>query len=327
MKMLAYGVNEEEREFFDRYGAEYGFELTLMEEKPSLRNLDTCRGMDVVNVLSDVPFTDEMYEKLRSLGVGIVVTRTIGYEHLHPEIAGKYGIKTANITYSPASVADYAIMMMLMSLRHIKPMLLRYAAQDYTQDGFRGREMHSLTIGIIGTGRIGEQVIRELGGFGARILCTSRRQKQSLKGLAEYVDEETLLRESDIVSLHLALTEETLHYMGKERLARMKEGAVLVNTARGGLVDSSALIEALRSGRLGAAALDMVDGDRLIYYRDFKNRMVPNEAMAILSAMPNVLMLPHMAYYTKEASEDMVGNSLLNALKLMRGEDCEFRLS
>ncbi|MDD6023644.1 MAG: NAD(P)-dependent oxidoreductase [Oscillospiraceae bacterium] len=326
MKMVVYAVNDEERIFFEAYKDQYAAELLLTEEKPSLENAGLAAGMDAVNVLSDVVITDAMYDRYKALGVQVVVTRTIGAEHMNLSYARKIGMKVCNITYSPASVADYAIMMMLMVLRHVKPMLQRYAGRDFTAQGIRGRELPNMTVGVIGTGRIGQTLIRHLSGFGCKVLAWSRTERKELEGLCDYVPLEQLLAESDIVSLHLSSTPETFHFMNAQRIGSMKPGAVLINTGRGALVDSWALIEGLESGHLGGAGLDMIDGDRSIYYRDFKNTLVPSREMAILSAMPNVLMLPHMAYYTDQASDDMVRLGLENALLLLEGKDCPFRL-
>jgi len=310
MKMTVYAVQPEERPFFEQYSREYGMELVLTEEKPSLKNLELLRGADAVNVVSDVVLTEEFWNSYQALGIQAAVTRTIGVEHMNREYAQKLGIPVFSITYSPNSVADYAIMMMLMVLRNVKPMLKRYEAQDYTASGLMGRELPNLTVGILGAGKIGIATARHLSGFGCRVLYWSRREKSELRGIADYVSQEELLARSDILSLHLVSNEETFHFLDSCRIGAMKNGAVLINTARGPLVDNGALIQALQNGHLGGAGLDVFDGDRSIYYRDFKNSPVPSRDMAVLQAMPNVLMLPHMAYFTDQAVADMVRNSM-----------------
>ena len=326
MKMLAYGVNSEVRVFFEEYRRRLGVDLTILSEKPTLENAALTTGMDCINVLSDTVLTDEMYDAYKKNGVKIAVTRTIGSEHMNIPYARKIGIQVCNVTYSPTSVADYAIMLMLMVLRNIKPMMLRYRGQDFTAPGIRGRELPNMTVGVIGAGPIGSAVIRHLSGFGCKILAWSRTPKPELSDFCRFVSLEALLAGSDIVSLHIPDNAETHHLLDRAQISRMKPGAVLINPARGELVDSEALIEALESGQLSGAGLDVVDGDRTIYYRDFKNQLVPSREMAILNAMPNVLLLPHMAYYTDQASEDMVRMSLENALLLYEGKPCDFRL-
>jgi lactate dehydrogenase-like 2-hydroxyacid dehydrogenase len=310
MKVTAYSVGAEEKEFFEKHRAAFGAEMRYVAEKPTLENADEAAGADCVSVLSSVVISDEMYDRYKALGVRLAVTRTIGVEHMNTEYAEKIGMPVRSITYSAASVADYAIMMMLMVLRNVKPMMQRYLGQDYTAHGIRGRELPDMTVGIIGAGRIGRTTAAHLSGFGCRVAYWDRNKKPDMDGVAEYAALDDLLEQSDIVSLHLALCGETRHFIDMEKIGKMKRGAVLINTARGPLVDSGALIDALESGKLGGAGLDVFDGDRLIYYRDFKNAIIQPRDMAVLNSMPNVLMLPHMAYYTDRASEDMVRNSL-----------------
>ena len=232
-------------------------------------------------------------------------------EHMNKAYAERLGIKIFNISYSPASVADYAIMMMLMLLRNIKPIMQRYLGQDYTMSGIRGRELPNMTVGVIGAGNIGQTVIKHLSGFGCRILYWNRHPKKELEKFAQYCDLQALLAQSDIISLHIASNNETYHFMNSDKINSMKEGALLINTARGSIIDSTALIKALESGHIAGAGLDVIDGDRNIYYRDHKNQMIIHHEMAILNSMPNVLMLPHAAYFTDQALEDMVHNSLV----------------
>ncbi len=321
MKMIVYSCDAQERALFDRFAADFGAELMCIEEKPVLDNASLAEGMDVVNILSATYITPEILDVYKACGVKMVVSRTIGVEHVDVAYANAAGIAVGNATYSPASVADYAIMMMLMVLRRIKPMLLRYAGQDYTARGYLGRELPNMAVGIVGLGRIGSTVARHLQGFGCRVLGYDRVPCPALEGVVEQVALEELYRRSDIVTLHVAATEETFHMIDADAIAQMKDGAVLINTARGTLVDSDALIDALESGKLSGAGLDVFDGDRLIYYRDFKNKIVPQRQQAVLNAMPNVLMLPHMAYYTDQAVEDMVRNSLDGARRYLAGED------
>lgn len=311
MKMIAYAVEPEEIPIFEKYCRDYNIALKLLKEKPNPTNIALANGYDCINVLSDTYITDEMWDAFQACGVRIAVTRCIGMEHMNKAYADKLGIKIFNITYSPASVADYAIMMMLMLLRNVKPILQRYLGQDYTMSGIRGRELLNMTVGVIGAGHIGQTVIKHLSGFGCRVLYWNRHPREELEGLAAYCELDSLLAQSDIVSLHIASNNETYHFMDSDRINSMKPGAILINTARGPLVDSAALIDALESGHMAGAGLDVIDGDRNIYYRDYKNQMIVHHEMAILNAMPNVLMLPHAAYFTDQALEDMVHNSLI----------------
>lgn len=324
IRMLVFGCTDAERPIFEKNAARYGVDLTLRNEKITEELAHCAEGMDCINVQSSPILTDSMYETFRACGVRLAVSRTIGYEHMNLPAAKKTGIAVCNITYSPSSVADYAIMLMLMTTRKIKPMVRRYIAQDYRMDGLLGRELPNLTVGIAGYGRIGQTVARHLSGFGCRVLAWNRTPRED--GSAQFVDLDTLLRESDILTLHLALNRETHHFIDADRIAQMKDGAILINTARGGLVDTPALIEALESGKLGAAGLDMFEGDRDIYYRNYENRLVVQHDKAILDSLPNAVMLPHAAYYTDQAEEDIINNSLEGARRFFAGEENPFRI-
>ena len=315
MKMIVFKCEEEELPRFEYYAKKYSVDLDIHAENPTLENANLAEGMDAVNILASTYIGPEILDVYKRCGVKLLVSRTIGMDHIDRNYAARIGIEVRNISYSPSSVADYAIMMMLMVLRHIKPMLQRYAGQDYAQKGYLGRELPNMTVGLIGLGRIGGTVARHLSGFGCRVLGYDTAEKPEFAPYVEQVSLDTLYQESDIVSLHIASTPETYHFIDRETIGHMKDGAVLINTGRGALVDNNALIESLENGKLSGAGLDVFEGDRPIYYRDHKNKPVQTHEMAILNAMPNVLMLPHMAYYTDQASDDMVRHSVETAVE------------
>lgn len=327
MKVAVFNLREDEREFFEKYSKEYGQEIVEISVEPYLSNVELVEGCDCMSITTNSHITKEMVEAYARLGLKFISTRTIGYEHMDLEAGARYGVKMANIGYSPSSVADYAIMMMLMVLRKMKSIMYRSLGQDYAVSQNRGRELPSMTVGIIGTGKIGATVARHLTGFGCRILAYDPFKKESLKDIVEYVALEQLYASSDIITLHVPDTEESFHMINAESIRNMKDGVILINTARGTLVDTGALIDALESGKVGGAALDVVENDRYIYYRDQKGVLLKNREMAILEHMPNVLMSPHMAFYTEEAVSDMVRNSLLSCKNFMEGKPYEGKLN
>ena len=310
MRVAVFNCREDEREFFARFAPVYGAELVDISQCPCVQNAGLTRGCDCVNITSDAHITPELIDLYMENGVKYLVTRTIGREHIDEAYALRAGLGVGSVTYSPDSVADYTILLMLMVLRNIKTIIKRSEGGDYTLTAVRGRQLGNLTVGIEGTGNIGGTVARHLKGFGCRILAHSRRPRRDLEGIAVYVDRDTLLRESDVLTLHLPDVPATRGLIGREALRKMKDRAVLINTARGALVDTEALIEALELGKLAGAGLDVLEGDREIFYRDQKQRVVLHRQMAVLSAMPNVILLPHMAFYTDQAVSDMVEHSL-----------------
>ena len=319
MRMAVFGVEAEERPFFERLAPAYGVEAELHHEYISLGFLQSAREIGALNVLSDTVITPQMWDAAYAAGVRFAVTRCVGMAHMNADYARSLGITVNNVTYSAASVADYAIMMMLMVLRNVMPMLRRYETQNYLQQGLRGRELPGLSVGILGAGHIGSTVAQHLQGFGCPVYYWDRKEKPGIA--AKYLSLDRLLATCDVISLHLALCGETVHFMNAQRIRRMKPGSILINTGRGALVDSDALIDALESGHLAGAGLDVVEGDQSIYYRDHGLSVIPHRQKAILDAMPNVLMLPHLGYLTDQALIDMVENSLRAARAWMDGQD------
>ncbi|MBQ8934791.1 MAG: lactate dehydrogenase [Oscillospiraceae bacterium] len=321
-RLLAYACGEDERERYARFGPEYGFEVTCVPERPLPENACWAMGYDCVAIAAAKAVTPAMIDEYLAGGVRLLSSRAIGVDNIDLAYAKKAGLPVTRNTYSAASVADYAVMLALMVTRHTKAALLRNVGQDYNFEPFRGKELHTMTVGIVGTGNIGSVAAQRFHAFGSRVLAWSRHAHPALKGIAEYVNLDRLLRESDLISLHLTSTPATYHFLNRETIGKMKPGAYLVNTARGDLVENLALIEGLESGHLAGAALDVFEGDRGVYYLDHCNQVMGQRELAILNAMPNVIMTPHLAFWTDTAADDMVRNSLRAARQFFDGEDC-----
>ena len=213
--------------------------------------------------------------------------------------------------FTPDSVADYTLMLMLMAVRNAKSVIRRADIHDYRLNDVRGKELRDLTVGVVGTGRIGAAVLDRLRGFGCRTLAYDNRPKTA----ADYVPLDELIRLSDIVTLHTPLNAGTHHLLNRQRIGRMKRGAFVINTGRGSLLDTEALISALESGRLGGAALDVLEGEEGIFYADRRDKPIESKPLLQLQQLPNVLISPHTAYYTDHALSDTVENSIVNCLK------------
>jgi D-specific alpha-keto acid dehydrogenase len=251
---------------------------------------------------------------LSQAGVEYISTRSIGYNHVNVKYAESIGISVENVAYSPDSVADYTLMLMLMAVRNAKSVILRADAHDYRLSDMHGKELRDLTIGVIGTGRIGAAVMDRLWGFGCRILAYDSHPKTAV----DYVPLDELLQLSDIVTLHTPLNADTHHLLNIRRIEQMKRGAFIINTGRGSLLDTEALVPALESGRLGGAALDVLEGEDGIFYADCRNKPIGNKPLLRLQRLPNVLISPHTAYYTDHALSDIVENSIINCLEFER---------
>lgn len=316
MKILAFSCREDEEDLFYRFGEKYGAEMILRREAPRMDRAELARGIPCVSIVT-TPFDGKMMEAFYAVGVRMVSTRTVGYDHMDVARAKELGMAVGNVAYPPEGVADYAVMLILMSIRRAGLILARGAVQDYSLRGVRGRELHNLTVGVIGTGRIGRRVIQNLRGFGCRILAYDLHPGE-LEGNARYVPMDTLLDESDVITLHTPATADNTHLIDREAIAKMKPGVLIVNTARGSLIKTEALAEGLERGRIGGAALDVVEHESGIYYRDLKGVPLDNREMALLRSFPNVILTPHTAFYTDQAVSDMVEKSIESCVAFMR---------
>lgn len=321
MKVAVYNYRDfDEKKWFDKYSKELGIELVICHDAPDLSNIELARGCECADIItSKIP--RELVAKFHEVGVRYLATRTIGYDHIDLEAAKEYGIHVANAPYGPDGVADYAVMLILMSLRNMKRILERTNIQDYTLNGCLGKELKDLTVGVIGTGRIGRTVIRDLTGFGCKILAYDLYQSEEVEEHATYVDLDTLFEQSDVITLHTPLTEQNYHLIGHENIAKMKDHVVIVNTARGSLIDIPALIEEIENGKIGAAALDVVENEFGLYYYDHKSDILKNRDLAVLRGFPNVTVSHHMAFYTDNAIRTMVADSLIGCKRFVDGEE------
>ncbi|WP_116109420.1 MULTISPECIES: D-lactate dehydrogenase VanH [Amycolatopsis] len=305
-----YGCEPDEAVLFRELAPRFGVLPAITEAAVSEANAELAAGNRCVSVGHKTKVTASILRALSEAGVEYVSTRSVGYDHIDVQFAKSIGLTVENVGYSPDSVADYTLMLMLMSVRNAKSVIRRADVHDYRLDEVRGKELRDLTIGVVGTGRIGVAVIDRLRGFGCRVLTHDIRP-----GSAGHVPLDELVQHSDIVTLHVPLTADTHHLFDRRRIERMKPGAFVVNTGRGALVDTEALLSALESGRLGGAALDVLEGEEGIFYADCRNEPIGHKPLLRLQELPNVLISPHTAYYTDHALSDTVENSLVNCLK------------
>ena len=192
--------------------------------------------------------------------------------------------------------------------------------QEYALKGKKGKELSISTVGVLGTGRIGRTVIEHLSGFGCKILAYDVYENESVKKYAEYVDKDTLFAQSDIITIHVPFLEENYHFIGEEELAKMKDGVILINTARGELVDTQALICAIESGKIGSAALDVLEDESDLYYKDLTEQPLAKHERAILASFPNVILTPHVAFYTEQSIAAMIQCTFESCVAICNGE-------
>ncbi len=322
MKVTVYNCREfDEKELFLRYEKELGIELVLCPDAPDKENAALAKGSQCIDIITS-KMPEELLSVFADYGVKYVTTRTIGYDHIDVAAAKKLGMTVANAPYGPCGVADYAVMLILMTIRKMKRILERTNIQDYTLAGIQGRELKDLTVGIIGTGRIGRTVLKDLSGFGCKLIAYDLYENEEVKASGvPYVSLEEMWQQADVISLHAPLTEENFHMIDENAISKMKDGVMIVNTARGGLIDSKALIAGIESGKIGGAGLDVVENEFGLYYYDHKSDILSNRELAILRGFPNVTVSHHMAFYTDDCVETVVRDSLLGCKCFMEGKE------
>ncbi|HEY5453845.1 MAG TPA: D-isomer specific 2-hydroxyacid dehydrogenase family protein [Acidothermaceae bacterium] len=314
MGITVYGCEPDEAAAFREIAPRFGVMPTITRAALSDSNVELVRGNRCISVGHKTRVTNSTLLALSVAGVAYVSTRSIGFDHVDMDYAQSVGICVDNVAYSPDSVADYTLMLILMAVRSAKSMIRRTDAHDYRLHDVRGRELRDLTVGVIGTGRIGAAVMDRLRGFGCLTLAFDNRPKTA----ARYVPLDELLRQSDIITLHTPLNADTHHLLNRQRIKQMKDGAFVINTGRGSLLHTEALLSALESGRLSGAALDVLEGEDGIFYADCRSTPVGNNLLLRLQELPNVLISPHTAYYTDHALSDTVENSIINCLTFER---------
>lgn len=325
MKIAAFEVKDYELKDFEQ-AENYGLEADLYTDNLTSDNVERAKGCEGITTLGFSDLTAPTIKKLSELGVKFIATRTVGFNHIDLEAAKKYGIRVSNAYYEPYNVADFAVMLMLMLLRKAKISICRALVNDFSLDGMCGREMRNLTIGVIGAGKIGRAVIGNLQGFGCKILAYDPYAKEHVSG-AEFTDLDTIYRNCDIITLHVPLTSSNRHMIDAEAISKMKDGVLLINTARGGLIDTNALITALESEKVGGAGLDTIEQEEGIAHIDLRTRIVDKRDVFYLKQFPNVIFTSHYAFFTEEATSAMVECGLKSLALFDSGKENPFEVT
>ena len=258
MKIAAYNYREfDEGKYFEKFAKEYDVEIVKIPVPQTVENAHLAQGCEGVTIITQ-PTTAEIINAWKEIGIKHISTRTIGYDHIDLEAARAAGMQVSNVTYSTGSVADYTVMLMLMCLRKMKSIIKRAEGMDYSLPGNIGMEIGNLTVGVVGTGRIGTHVLKNLTGFGCKLLCYDPFRNETASSIATYVSMEELFAQADIITFHTPATPESFHMVNAETLKTMKDGVIIINTARGSIIDTQAFLDAVESGKVGAAGLDVI---------------------------------------------------------------------
>jgi D-lactate dehydrogenase len=332
MKIAVFSAQSYDKCFLDEANARLfthqGFELIYHDFPLSEETVPLAKGCDAVCVFVNDLLDASVLEALHKGGARAVFLRCAGFNNVDLETADKLGLFVARVAaYSPEAVAEFTIALMLTLNRRTHRAFNRVREGNFSLDGLLGITMHGKTVGIVGTGKIGMAIARILKGFGCRLLAYDPFQVPEFDEIGEYVSFETLLEQSDIVTLHCPLMNATRHIINKTTLDRMKPGAMLVNTSRGGLVDTVAVIAALKSHKLGALAIDVYEQESDLFFRDRSADIIDDDVFERLMTFPNVLVSGHQGFFTVEALTQIAEVTLRNMEHFVNGTPCSNRLA
>ena len=294
-------------------------EYTFFEEKLSLKTIKLAEGYDGVIVFVNDNINKDVIDKLDEMGIRLLLLRSAGYNNVDL-YAAKDKIKVYRVpAYSPESVAEYAMALLLTSIRRTHKAYIRSRDFNFSLNGLVGFNLHNKTVGVIGTGKIGKAFINICRGFGMNILAYDKYPDPNLEGI-KYVTLEELFKESDIISLHCPLTVENTYMINKFSINMMKKGVVIINTSRGGLVDTEALVEGIREKKIGAACLDVYEEESHYFYKDMSNHIVSDEVLSRLISFPNVIVTSHQGFLTREALDSIAKTTEENIISYMENK-------
>lgn len=327
MKVIAYCVRPDELESFAQHSKALDIELTLVNEPFSAHNADAAKGHDAVIFIGNCRADRDALTKVAAHGIRYLSTRSAGSNNIDLQAAKELGLSIANVgRYSPYSVAEFTLTITLALLRNLHRTIKRTQVQNYSLNGLIGQELHTKTVGIIGTGNIGLTTAKVFSGLCKRIIAYDVYENPKAKGIIEYMPLKEMLGTADIVALHCPYNLENHHLINAEQLAAMQPHAYLVNTARGELVDTKALVDALQHGRLAGYAGDVYEKEVGIVHQDHTNDIINDPMFLGLVNMPNVLFTPHYAFYTDVAVDNMVEYALQNVHDFYLGKPCPNQL-
>jgi D-lactate dehydrogenase len=299
-------------------------ELVFQEPHLSLATVPLASEAEAVCLFVHDHADAAVIDALVDLGVRGIALRCAGYNNIDLAAAARRGLPVVRVpAYSPHGVAEHAAALLLALNRHIHRAYSRVREGNFALDGLLGFDLHGKTVGIVGTGKIGACFARIMTGFGCQVLAYDLVENPAVRALgAAYVPLDRLFAEADVISLHCPLTPATHHLVGTAALARMRKGVYLINTGRGPLIDTAAVIRALKSGRLGGLAIDVYEEEEGVFYEDLSAAILADDVLARLLTFPNVIVTSHQAFFTREAMTAIAATTLANLDDLAAGRPC-----
>lgn len=317
MKIAFYGTKPYDKIWFEPMGKEYGFDIHFIEAACNQETVFMAKGYDAICIFVNDYVDAQMIDALYEMKVKAILLRSAGFNNVDVKAAEDKIVILRVPSYSPEAVAEFSMALLLTVNRLTHKAYNRTREFNMSLNGLMGMDLYEKTAGVIGTGKIGQAMIRILNGFQMHVICYDPYPAQGLD--AEYVSLEEIFKRSDIISLHCPLTSDTKHLINKDTIAMMKKGIYLVNTSRGALIDTEALIDAMLEGKFGGVGLDVYEEEEGVFYEDRSSDIIVDDHLARLMTFPNVLVTSHMGFFTKEAMQAIAHTTLENAYALENG--------
>lgn len=328
MKVAVFSTKPYDEKFLAQTNANYGHELVFFEPRLNHHTASLASGFEAVCVFVNDELNRQTLEILAKQGVKAIALRCAGFNNVDVKAMAELGMKAVRVpAYSPYAVAEYAVGLILTLNRKIHRAHNRVREGNFALDGLLGFDLNGRTVGIVGTGKIGSITASILKGFNCKIFGYDLYQNTNFaENIGTYLKLEELLLQSDIVSLHCPLTPETRHLINSETISKMKPGVMLVNTSRGALIDSKAVLKGLKSMQIGSLALDVYEQEGDLFFEDLSNEIIQDDVFQRLLTFPNVIITGHQAFFTEDALANISETTLSNLTDLEEGNDCPNQL-
>ncbi len=323
MKITFFSTKPYDKEFFKKENEKFGFELEFYETHLGPHIANVIDNTDAVCVFVNDKVSAEVIKELATKKIKVIALRCAGFNNVDLEAAKAYGIKVCRVpAYSPEAVAEHAVAMLLTLNRKTHKAYNRVREQNFSLNGLLGYDIHGKTVGIIGTGNIGRTFAKIMMGFGCKIIAFDVIANRDLEAMGvTFLPLIDIFNQSDIISLHCPLTEQTHHIINKESLAMMKKGVTIINTSRGGLIDTKAAIDALKLKQLGYLGIDVYEQEDKLFFRDLSNNIIEDDTIQRLMSFPNVLVTAHQAFFTEDALQQISAVTLDNVSNLLNNKN------
>ncbi|MCG9893493.1 MAG: 2-hydroxyacid dehydrogenase [Thermosynechococcaceae cyanobacterium MS004] len=322
MKVAVFSTKSYDRQFLAAANLGHGHELVFLEPRLTTVTAALAAGSQAVCVFINDTLDAAVIQAIADYGVQLIVLRSAGFNHVDLQAAAARGLTVVRVpAYSPYAVAEHAVALILALNRKIYRAYNRVRDDNFSLEGLMGFDLHSATVGIVGTGKIGQCFAQIMQGFGCRLLAYDVQPNAHCEALGvEYVALSTLFAQSDVVSLHCPLLPQTHHLVNAESLNHFKSGAMLINTSRGGLLDTQAVIEAIKSGTIGYLGIDVYEQEEALFFEDLSDTIIQDDTFQILQSFPNVLITAHQAFFTRNALTNIAETTLANITDFEQGK-------